>query len=210
MYNITFISTTHEEFGLANPDELCKIINNLDPQVVFLEALEDTYTDYEHHCFRYHGVEHKKLEIAALQKYAHLKKFNYVPVLERSLSNDFQKKYDIICEFPEMQRLIDEMIFLTNVQGFTFLNSPEVVKLHEQMLLVGSQLLNDHELDKRVHEDIDRYENEMLDNMYAFARENEFETAIFMCGSAHRKSMIEKIKNTNEKDFNLNWKIFGS
>jgi hypothetical protein len=47
MPNITFISTIHEEIGKCNAEELYKIIEKLSPGVIFLEAVDETYSDYE-------------------------------------------------------------------------------------------------------------------------------------------------------------------
>lgn len=51
----------------------------------------------------------------------------------------------------------------------------------------------------------------MINNIYSFCEKNHFNNAIFMCGSAHRKSIIEKINNmSSELTSNINWHIFGS
>ena len=41
--------------------------------------------------------------------------------------------------------------------------------------------------------DIDAYENSMIRNIYSYWNNNHFSSAIFMCGAAYRKSIIEKI-----------------
>lgn len=87
MHNITFISTVHVEIGKCNADELCKILEKVSLDVIFLEALEDTYSKYQQNIFSLFGVEHKKLEIRAIQKYSIISQFEYVPVLEKELSN---------------------------------------------------------------------------------------------------------------------------
>ena len=92
MHNITFISTVHGEIGKCNADELHKIIEKISPEVVFLEALEDTYSEYEKILFSSFGVFHKKLEIRAIQKYGCNPPFKYIPVLDNGLSDSFEKK----------------------------------------------------------------------------------------------------------------------
>ena len=47
MHNITFVSTVHKEIGKCNADELCNILVKVSPDVIFLEALEDTYSKYQ-------------------------------------------------------------------------------------------------------------------------------------------------------------------
>ena len=51
----------------------------------------------------------------------------------------------------------------------------------------------------------------MMRNIYSYCRDNQFEKAVFMCGVAHRHSIIEKIGSFNSKEnMNLNWGIFGN
>lgn len=54
------------------------------------------------------GVYHQKLEIKAIQKYSLNSLIEYVPELENSLSDSFEKKYDHICNILQLQRMIDE------------------------------------------------------------------------------------------------------
>jgi hypothetical protein len=56
MGHITFISTIHKEIGKCNAKELYKIINKLSPEVIFLEAVDETYSEYEHYLFSTYGV----------------------------------------------------------------------------------------------------------------------------------------------------------
>ena len=206
MYEITFISTIHKEIGKCNADELCNIIKRIDPEVIFLEALCDTYTDYQKLLFQSFEVYHAKAEIKAIQNYSKQKDFEYVPVLENGLSEKFDFKYNTVCENPEFQILINNLNSMASEQGFQFLNSDECIRLHDEMRLIENEILNDNNLIKAVNEDIDRCENSMIKNIYSYCRNNQFDKAIFMCGSAHRKSIIEKVKTINtQEEIKLNW-----
>ena len=46
-------------------------------------------------------------------------------------------------------------------------------------------------------------ENEMLENINSYVENNEFENAVFLCGSAHRKGIFNKIKV--KKNIQLKW-----
>jgi hypothetical protein len=107
MHNITFISTVHSEVGKCNAGELHNIITAIAPEVIFLEALESTYSAYQQFLFSSFGVYHKKLEIHAMQKYGCERSFQYVPVLNDGLSDAFDNKYKIVCECTELQRLLN-------------------------------------------------------------------------------------------------------
>jgi len=61
----------------------------------------------------------------------------------------------------------------------------------------------------KVNANIEAYENSMLSNIYSFCKEKSFNTAIFMCGAAHRKSIIEKIGEYEKKEtIKLNWTFY--
>jgi hypothetical protein len=211
MHTITLISTVHKENGKCNADELCTIIEEIRPEVIFLEALDETYSDYQKSLFSSFGVFHNKLEIKAIQKYCLTNAFVYIPVLDNGLAGSFDKKYSVVCENIEFQKLVDNFNFLSNQYGFQFLNSRESIKLQEELRMCESRLLIDNKINAKAIEDIDAYENSMLCNIFGYCRDNQFETAIFMCGVAHRKAIIEKIEkfNVHEK-IELDWTIFGS
>ncbi len=209
MHNITFISTVHKENGKCNADELCEIIKKISPEVIFLEALDQTYSNYESSLFSSFGVFHKKLEIKALQKYNFNTSFEYVPVLDNGMSEAFERKYNIVCEDKELQKLIDNLNSLAGEQGFKFLNSVESIRLHDEMRMLEASILNGSEINKAANEDIDAYENSMIRNIYSYCKSREFNTAIFMCGAAHRKSIIEKIEKLKaQEETDISWTIF--
>lgn len=211
MHKITFISTIHKEIGKCNADELYKIIEKIRPEVIFLEAVDETYSDYENYLFSTFGVFHKKLEISAIQKYCSNTTFAYVPVCENYLSDAFHKKIKIVSQNKELQELIDNFNSLAAEHGFKFLNSLECINLQEEMRTLESLILNHSDMDKIVKVDIDGYENPMIKNIYSYCNNNHFDSAIFMCGAAHRKSIIEKIEKFKTKEqVNLTWTVFES
>lgn len=209
MHNITFISTIHKEIGKCNAEELYKIIKKISPEVIFLEAVAETYSEYENYLFSTYGVYHKKLEISAIQKYNHNTSFEYVPVCEIGLSDAFHSKIEIVCQNRELQKLIDNFNYLAAENGFDFLNSLDCINLQEEMRVLETQILKNEEMDQAVKADIDAYENPMIRNIYSYCNNNHFSSAIFMCGAAHRKSIIEKIdKLKTQEQVNLNWIVY--
>ena len=79
---ITLISTVHKEIGKCNSEELSKIIESLNPVVIFLEANENSYSKYHDLLLSQFGVYQERLEIKALQIYSQNHTFKYVPVLD--------------------------------------------------------------------------------------------------------------------------------
>jgi hypothetical protein len=103
----------------------------------------------------------------------------------------------------------DDLFTLTKAEGFTFLNSDDCVNLHEQMSSLARGLLQARGINTQFDDDIDAYENEMIRNIYSFCEDNQFNTAVFVCGSAHRKSIMEKIEaETLLGRTNVKWTIY--
>jgi hypothetical protein len=143
MCNITLVSTTHKANGKCNSDELLKIIEKICPEVIFLEALESNYTDYDHLLFSQFGVNNNRLEINAIQKYGQNHTPECVPVLDTGLSDEFYIKCRIVLEvsrgrekkseYTEYQQLLDNYNLLEKKYGFQFLNSEKSIELQEEM-----------------------------------------------------------------------------
>ncbi|AZA56351.1 hypothetical protein [Chryseobacterium shandongense] len=206
--HITFISTTHKENGRCKANELCSIIEQLAPDVIFLEALKDTYSEYEQYLFSEYQVFHKKLEIEALQQYCYKSSFEYVPVLDDGMSEVFDKKYEIATQNVELQRKIESFNTLSAKYGFQFLNSDLSMRLQQDMRTLEKEVLYDDRLNRDAIEAIDTYENSMLENIFSYCKTNHFSKAIFMCGVAHRKSISYKMTVMNlGREIELNWKV---
>ena len=64
-------------------------------------------------------------------------------------------------------------------------------------------------LEIEFNKSIDIYENTMIANIYSYCKEDYFNTAIFLCGVAHRKSIIEKIQKIQPTEkTKVNWQFF--
>ena len=209
MQTINLISTLHEEKGNCNAEELCKIIEILNPDVIFLEALENTYSEYDKLRFSEFGIYHNKMEIKAMQHYSQIASFDYVPVLDDGLTDAFDNKFNLVCKNHEYQILIDNYNSLASYNGFRFLNSIESTNLQDEMRNFESLYFKGSEIEIEFNKSIDIYENTMIANIYSYCKENYFNTAIFLCGVAHRKSIIEKIQKIQPTEkTKVNWQFF--
>ena len=209
MKRLILISTVHKEYGNCNSNELLKIIENMNPDVIFLEALEDNYSKYDQMMFYQFGVYKERLELKTIQEYSRNHTFEYVPVLDIGLSEEFETKIKIVSENKDCQRLLDNYNSLEMDGGFQFLNSEKSIVLQGEMRELENQIINNQVMRQKVDESIDAYENSMLRNIYSFCQEKSFNTAIFMCGAAHRKSIIEKIEGSEKNsELELNWTFY--
>lgn len=206
MYNITLLSTVHKEIGKCNSEELYKIFQSINPDVIFLEAFENSYSQYHQMLFSQFGVYQERLEIKAIQAYSQNHPFEYVPVLDIGLSDEFEKKITIVSENKDYQILLDKYISLEMNGGFQFLNSERNIALQEEMRELENCIIKNEIFHQKVNASIDTYENSMLRNIYSFCKEKQFNKAIFMCGAAHRKTIIQKIVEYEAKENpKLNW-----
>ena len=53
-------------------------------------------------------------------------------------------------------------------------------------------------------------ENAMLQNIYNYSKENQYNQAVFLLGSGHRKSIVPKIAEYEKlSTIKLNWTMYG-
>lgn len=109
---IVLISTVHKEIGKCNSEDLYKIIETINPDVIFLEAFEESYSSYDQMIFSQFGVYKERLELKTLQLYSQNHTFEYVPVLDVGLSEEFDTKIKFVSENKDYQRLLDNYISL--------------------------------------------------------------------------------------------------
>lgn len=208
-HSITLVSTVHKEIGQCNSNELYKIIKSLNPDVIFLEAFENTYTKYHQILFSQFGIYQERLEIKAIQAYSQNHNFEYMPVLDIELSNEFEKKLTIVSENIDYHKILDNYISLETVYGFQFLNSEQQIALQEEMRKLENYIIDNKTILQKTKESIDAYEHSMLRNIYSFCTQKSFNKAIFMCGAGHRKTIRQKIAEYETKEtFKLNWTFY--
>jgi DNA-binding protein Fis len=209
MYNITLLSTVHKEIGKCNSEELYKIFQSISPDVIFLEAFENSYSQYHQMLFSQFGVYQERLEIKAIQAYSQNHAFEYVPVLDIGLSDEFETKLEIVSQNIDYQRLLDNYISVEKENGFQFLNSEEQIAYQELMRELENRIIDNTIMHQKADESMDAYEHSMLRNVYTFCQDNSFKSAIFMCGAGHRKTITQKIKEYELKEnIKLNWTFY--
>lgn len=202
-HNVTLISTVHKDIGLCNSYELYKIIEAINPDVIFLEALKNRYHQM---LFSQFGVNQERLEVKAIQAYCQNNTCEYAPVLDFGLPAEFDELTEIVSKNTEYQKILDHYTFLKTENGFQFLNSKKQIALQEEMRDLENRLIRDKIILQKVKEGIDAYETSMLRNIYSFCREKSFNKAIFMCGAAHRKTITQKIQEFERNEIvKLNW-----
>ncbi|OCB78857.1 hypothetical protein [Flavobacterium crassostreae] len=215
MHNITLISTNHKESGKCNSDELYKIIESINPEVIFEELPSERFDDY------YNGIlTYESLEVKCIKKYLQNYRIKHLPV---DIANPNRSSIEILM-FEKFERdaeyikLKSEHNLLKSHKGFGYLNSDKSIDLVKKWTLVEKRILESAtNKDMFLHtyelffEDVYNRENAMLQNIYNYSKENEYNQAVFLLGCGHRKSIIEKIIECEKKsEIKLNWTIFGN
>jgi|TergutMp193P3_1026864.scaffolds.fasta_scaffold04388_10 hypothetical protein len=213
MYNITLVGSRHIENGKCNSDELYKIIESLNPEVVFEEIRPSSYNAY------YVDKIKDSLETRAIIKYRENHQLKqilvdcedeeppyyleiYVSMLEEIEKNsiNYQKGNQ------ENDRLIDQY-------GFGYLNSVNFIEFNDWLTNEREETLrviNDEKLSSIYQmwyeNNINNRENIMIKNIYDYCKNHSFERGLFCIGAAHRSAIKEKTQKYNEtSELKLNW-----
>lgn len=217
MCNITLISTNHTESGKCNADELYKIIESTNPEIIFEELPNKSFNDY------YNGNHSSvPLEVKCIKKYLQNHCIEHIPVddiadpnrhpLERLMFEKFERD-------TEYKKLKYEHNLLKMQKGFDYLNSHKCMDMVEKWIVVEKRIvgffkkhnntfLNTYKL---FYEDVNNRENAMLQNIYNYSRSNRYNQAVFLIGAGHRKSIMQKIAEYEKlSEIKLNWKMYSS
>ena len=217
MYNITLISTEHKESGKCNADELHKIIESINPELIFEEdANDDIYKKYYNEESSY-----KPLEVNCIKKYMQNHNIKHIPVdIEPNQYLSFKEwdyMFDSFQKYTEYKQIKTNHCRLRDDEGFTYLNSVKCSELFDKMKTSEKQIIAFSGLNKNellriytlFHKEHDNRENAMLQNIYNYSKENQYNQAVFLLGYAHRNSIKQKIAEYKTKEnLKLNWRFY--
>src|SRR5690606_39983925 len=104
-----------------------------------------------------------------------------------------------------IKKIGNEQYFLMAQEGFAYLNNEKCSGLIDKKKVAEKNLMG-FEINKNTlfriyksfHEGQDNRENAMLQNIYNYSNENQYNQAVFLIGSAHRNSIIQKITRSEE------------
>jgi len=213
MYNITLLSSFHTVRGKCNPNKLYKIIEEIQPEIIFEELCTDTfdlvYSD---------GYNPNTIEAITIKEYLKnypIKHFpvDTYPINETDLLNDTQVQV-ILDNSNEYIELLEQMLSKIAQYGYLFINSSDCVETLEKIRIIeetvlletnNATLLNKY---KTLHTE---RENEMLNNIYNYSKQYPYSKALFVCGAEHRKPLKEKIQEYETKEnLKLSWTFFNT
>lgn len=206
--NIYLISTVHKEKGNCTSESLFEILNRIKPDVVFCEVSPKMFESFKE------GLIHTSLELNSIEKLSKYHSFSFVaidsyPAPDLNFRNQINELFDIIDKDKKFSNAWRKNNENTHLFGFEYLNSDESIQLFDEMAKRGKIITT--QLDNLEYKNVyekwlsfqDNRENEMVKNINSYAKNNEFENAVFLCGSAHRKTISNKIKE--KKNIQLKW-----
>lgn len=179
------------------PSDILKKIDKVDPSLIPLEV----------HCIKrykqYYKVQHLPIDLVT------------DPDVTSRMSMLFSEfsRHDVVYRQLEL-----ECKSKTELHGFDFLNSIDYSNIVAKMKLREEQLIEENVLGRydmqlildAFNNEIDDREMHMLQNIYDYSKNHEYEQAVFLLGARHRSSILEKIAVFHESSsLQLNWKLYG-
>jgi pheromone shutdown protein TraB len=234
MYNITLIGTIHSENGQCNPDELHRILEDINPEVIFDElpsSLFDMYysdsfdMDYANGILLNRYPPEVPLEVKCIKKYSQKYNIKIIPV-DIDVRQELSKHQDEIffmvrtfLKYEDYKKLDNEKETLIAQEGFHYLNSDRFLYFLERKVVIEKNIM-EFEIQKNRLLDIyklfhaeqyDNRENAMLENIYNYSKGNQYNQAVFLIGAEHKKSIMRKITEYEKlSEIKLNWTMHGN
>ncbi len=214
MYHVHIIFTQHAAEGNVNSYELLKLIESIQPDVIFEEIGSVVYDQV------YVQQNRLKLESEAVKAYLMTNDLEHIPVDTFEPPDGYYSRQNHLLEvlnrhFYKSVRHHNAFTNLVNSStagGFPFLNSDE-----------NDTLLNDFENEQNQHlaelgddnlnqiaalrnEVNSKRDEEMIDNIYKYGEQNAFQKAIFLIGAGHRRSIKKKLDKIEPRyDVEIKW-----
>lgn len=210
--NIHLISTVHTEKGGCTAESLFNILNTIKPDVVFGESSSEMFESFKKELIQ------SSLELNAIEKLSQYHSFSFVaidtyPALNANSRYQVNVMFDSIAKDKEHSIAWRRNNENTRMNGFDYLNSEESIEIfnamatREKAIVEETTNLNYKSIYTEWLNFHDARENEMLDNINFYVENNELEKAVFLCGSAHRESIINKIKEKNDTQVRWNFEL---
>ena len=214
MYNITILSSFHIERGKCNSNELYRIIEKIQPEIIFEELPYDVFE-----IIYAKGRIPESLEAITIKKYLEKNQIEHIPVDTYEINEtDIFNEFDVISNKSiEYAELMKQQLSMIIRNGYSFLNSNDcdelLYKIHivEETVLLeinDARLSYHYKTDRKLH---DKRENEMLQNIHNYSKLYPYNKALFICGAEHRKSIMQKIQGYEFKEkLKLNWSLYNA
>lgn len=218
MYNVFVIFTQHQADGNINSFELLKILEPIQPDVIFEEILPVVYDQI------YILQNRTTLESNAVKLFLLTNEVEHIPVDTFDRPEGYysgqnhlldilgENIYKSVSHYTTYNKLLNS----SRAGGFPFLNSYEndtllndLDKAHSQHL---TELADDNlsQIAQLINEVNSKRDEVMIDNIYKYASEHSFQRGVFLIGAGHRRSIKKKLETIASRyGVEINWHFLG-
>ena len=209
MNTITIVFSAHKNNHSCSSNNLYKIFNDIQPDVLFEEI------SYELYITRYLKQGNEILEIQAIRKYLESNILKQVIVDTIEKNNKVLEQYERLMEtMYKSNSKIRDILYIMQTEeaekGFEYINSS---KNDENLKIIENVIVNSN--DENIISNFNEWKkyNEkrdinMINNIYNYCQHNIFNNAIFLVGSGHRDSIIKIIERYETRNINWNTNYF--
>jgi hypothetical protein len=215
MNHVSLICTVHGEIERANVAGLHAILARVQPDVIFLEVPEASFSEY------YVACSEHNLESRAVNQYRSGRPVRLVPVdlptPEREFFEDHEHLHNRVLEesFQYRQLLMTNHARIQKY-GFAYLNSDFCDKhwldTYGEMLAVVRRLGDPRLLSiyDCVVRKLEARDAEMISRILNFCKSSVFEKGAFLVGAEHRRRIVELAKeqlSASPASIQWDWKV---
>jgi hypothetical protein len=218
MYDITLVFTHHSELGKCNSDELYKIIESINPDVIFEELPEDLFNKF----YPENQLPYEPPEVKSVRRYLSTHNIDHIPVdidvSESPSTREIEYMFSSFKKYDVYKNSEDEQKKSIIENGYAFLNSKRCEELHRQQIITEQSLLQFmmpknqlFRIWKSFYEEQDVREHEIIKNVYNYSKQKPYSQGLLLIGSGHRKTIFEKIEiYKTQEDLKLNWVLYSA
>lgn len=208
MGRIWIIATVHKDKGAADAVALADILKRRSPDVVFLE----TPPGQMEHYFSKQSLESQALKILSKHQSIDLIPVD-IHVMDKAGMLTFHKLFDFLENHgDEVARSIDAHICSrTRSQGFSFLNSIDYIEAQAELEMQDDCIVqtNGDEAIQDLHakwkEAQSSREHAMIENIASYCQSRQFDSACFLVGAAHIRSLRGIIERSKDGFIDVEW-----
>lgn len=212
MSTVIVLGTIHSEDGACTSEELYKIIQKINPEVVFCESSPEKF---------YHNIKRTDVitpEMEVIKKLIKKKSAEIVPidVNEDPFDNRLEAMFSLFKQRMKVYSNANNMLLNeTYLKGFPFLNSVDSDKIFRDKNSMEKDFIN---MVKHLELSDFYYDwlkwNDLRENQWINLIHNHFKIkkpkkAVFLVGAGHRFRLIDKVKNIyKNKEHSFDWEFF--
>lgn len=204
MHKLTIVCSVHNANGKCNVEQLVKILQAIGPDVIFQEILPSHDWSLEAQA----AAEYRKFKLCQ-QVYVDEYK---TPADAAGIKRHLDSGFEYVAEISEEYRPLEKEIELrTRQYGFDYLNSADFEKANAQMSEIEDEIMGGKAGDalRWFRQFMHRREIEMMRNIYAYSRENAFDSGVLLVGAAHKTGIAKKIESFDGKEPGLiTWNFY--